>query len=67
VGGQCHAPAALPRGKSPGSHRTGGWVGPRAGVEGCATDPEFEEAFPLRVKRVQSDVLMAINAMTAMY
>ena len=32
VGGQSHAPAALP----PGITRfTGGWVGPRAGLDGC--------------------------------
>jgi hypothetical protein len=34
VSGQRHAPAALyPRGKEPGSHFTGGWVGPRAGPD----------------------------------
>jgi hypothetical protein len=35
VGGQHHAPAALPQGKTPGTHCTGGWVGPRAGPDGC--------------------------------
>jgi hypothetical protein len=30
VSGQRHAPAALyPRGKTPGTYCTGGWVGPR--------------------------------------
>jgi len=33
VGGQRHAPAALPPGK-PGTHCTGGWVSPRTGLEG---------------------------------
>jgi hypothetical protein len=34
VTGQCHVPAALyPRGKDPGTHWTGGWVGPRAGLD----------------------------------
>jgi hypothetical protein len=34
VNGQHHAPAALyPRGKDPGTHWTGGWVGPRAGLD----------------------------------
>jgi hypothetical protein len=38
VGGQCHAPAALyPREKTPGTHCTGGWVGPRAGLDTEAT------------------------------
>ena len=33
VGGQRHDPAALPAGKIPGTHCTGGWVGPRAGLD----------------------------------
>jgi hypothetical protein len=34
VSGQRHAPAVLyPRGKDPGTHCTGGWVGPRAGLD----------------------------------
>jgi hypothetical protein len=41
VNGQRHAPAAIyPRGKTPGSHCTGGWVGPRAGL-----DTEARETF----------------------
>ena len=35
VGDQHHVPAALPPGKRPGTHCTGGWVGPRASLEGC--------------------------------
>jgi len=35
VGGQRQAPAALPPGKRPGTHCAGGWVGPRAGLEGA--------------------------------
>jgi hypothetical protein len=35
VGGQLHAPASLPPGKRPGTHFVGGWVGIRAGLEGC--------------------------------
>ena len=36
VGGQRHATPLLlyPRGR-PGTHCIGGWVGPRAGLEGC--------------------------------
>ena len=34
VGGQRHAPAALPPGKRPGTHCIGGWVGLRAGMDG---------------------------------
>jgi hypothetical protein len=37
VSGQHHAPAALyPRGKDPRYHWTGGWVGPRAGLDAQA-------------------------------
>jgi hypothetical protein len=32
VGGQLHAPAALPPGKRSGTHCVGDWVGPRAGL-----------------------------------
>jgi hypothetical protein len=35
VGGHLHSPAALPPGKRHGTHFIGGWVGPRAGLEGC--------------------------------
>ena len=35
VGGQRHAPAALPPGERPGTHCIGGWVGLRAGLDGC--------------------------------
>jgi len=36
VSGICHAPAALPPGKRPGTHCTGGWKSPRAHLDGCA-------------------------------
>ena len=35
MGGQPHAPAALPLGKRHGAHYTGGWVGPRNGLGWC--------------------------------
>jgi hypothetical protein len=35
VGGQRHAPAALPPGNRPGIHCKGGWVDSRAGLEEC--------------------------------
>ena len=35
VGGQRHAPAALPPGKRPGTNCIGSWVDPRAGLDGC--------------------------------
>ena len=36
VGGHRHTPAALPSGKRPVTHCTGGWVGSRAGLEDLA-------------------------------
>jgi len=45
VGGQRHAPTALPR-ERPGTHCIGGWVDPRAGQDGCgkfrAPPPGFD-------------------------
>jgi hypothetical protein len=35
VGGQLYAPASLPPGNRPVTHCIGGWVGPRAGLDGC--------------------------------
>ena len=35
VGGQRHAPAAVPPAKGLSTHCEGGWVGPRAGLDGC--------------------------------
>ena len=35
VGGQRHAPVALPPGNRSGTHCIGGWVGLRAGLDWC--------------------------------
>ena len=35
VGGERYTPAALRPVKGPCAHCTGGWVGPRAGLDGC--------------------------------
>jgi hypothetical protein len=34
-GSQRHVPVALPPGKRHGTYSTGGWVGPRVGLDGC--------------------------------
>ena len=34
-GGKRHEPAALPPGKRPDIHCIGGWMGLRAGLDGC--------------------------------
>ena len=46
VGGQRHAPAALPPGKRPGSLCVGGWVGPRAGLDGCGKSRTHRDSIP---------------------
>ena len=51
--GQSYAPAALPPGKF-GTHCIGGWVGTRAGLDGCGKSrppPGFD---PRTVQRVVS-------------
>ena len=44
MSGQQHAPAALYPGERPGTHFTGGWVGPRAVVDGrkISSPPGFD-------------------------
>jgi hypothetical protein len=37
-------PAALPPGKTPGTHCIGGWVGPRAGLDRC------EKSYPTGIR-----------------
>jgi hypothetical protein len=55
LGDQCHAPAALPPGKRPGTHCIGVWVGPRAVWKGAEKSrpppPEFD---PLTFQPVAS-------------
>jgi hypothetical protein len=45
VGGQRHAPAALPR-ERPGTHCTGGWVGPRVGPDRCGKSRIHRDSIP---------------------
>ena len=35
MGGQRHTRTALPSGKRPVTHSVGGWMGPKAGLDGC--------------------------------
>ena len=46
TGGQRHAPAALPPGKRPGAHRIGGWVGPKACLDGCGKSRPDRDSIP---------------------
>jgi hypothetical protein len=59
VSGQLHVPAALPPGKSPGTHFIGGWVDPRVGLDYMEkwkffTLPGLELPLPLVVQPVAS-------------
>jgi hypothetical protein len=47
VGGQRHAPAALPTGKRPGTHCTEDWVGPRAGQDKCGKSRLHRDSIPV--------------------
>jgi hypothetical protein len=46
VGGQGHAPAALPPRKRPGAHCIEGWVDPRAGLDGCGKSRPHRDSIP---------------------
>ena len=46
VGGQRHAPAALAARKRAGTHRTGDWVGPRAGLDACGKSHPHRNSKP---------------------
>jgi len=54
VGGQRHAPAALRPGKSSGTHCIGGWVGPRAGLDGCGKSHPIPGSDPRTIQPVAS-------------
>jgi len=53
VSGQQHAPAALYPRERPGTHFTGGWVGPRAGLERCGKSRPQRDSIPDRPARSQ--------------
>ena len=47
VGGQHHPPASLYPGKKPGTHCIGGWVGPKAGLDGVREiSPPHRDSIP---------------------
>ena len=46
LGGQRHAPAALPPGKRPGTHCIGDSVGPRAGLDRCGKSRSHRDSIP---------------------
>jgi hypothetical protein len=56
VGGQRDAPAALPPGKRPGTHCVGGWVSPRAGLDGCGKFSPHRDSIPGPSLQIPSDI-----------
>ena len=63
VGGQGHAPAALSPGKRPGTHRIGGWVETRAGLDGWGNSrPPTGIRPPDRPARTESLYLLSYRA-----
>jgi hypothetical protein len=63
VGGLRHASAALPL-ERPGTHWTGGWVGPRVGLDGCGKSrppPGFD---PRTIQPVASRHTTALSRLT---
>ena len=47
VGGKCPAPAALPQVERAGTQFTGGWMGPRAELDGCGKYRPAPESDPI--------------------
>ena len=54
VGGQRQAPAALTPGNRLGTHCTGDWVGPTAGLDGCRKSRPTPGFDPRTVQSVAS-------------
>jgi hypothetical protein len=46
VGVQRNAPVAVPRGVKCGTRCAEGWVGPRAGVDGCGKSRLYQDSIP---------------------
>ena len=54
VRGERHAPAALNPRERPGVHYTGGWVGPRVGLDRGGKSRPHRDSIPDRPARSQS-------------
>ena len=54
VSGQAHARATLYPRERPGADFTGGWVGPRAGLDGrkISSPPGFDPGPPARIQSI---------------
>jgi len=54
VGSQRHAPAAFYPRERPGTHCSGGWVGPRVALDGCGKSQPLPGFDPRTVQPVAS-------------
>jgi hypothetical protein len=54
LGGQFYALAAVPLGQKHGTHCTGGWVGPRADLDGCTKSHPKPGLCPWTIKPIES-------------
>ena len=66
LSGQQHAPAVLYSRERPGTHFTGGWVGPRAGLDGRKISPH-RHSIPDRPARNQSLYRLSYPAHVCVY
>jgi hypothetical protein len=65
VRGQRHAPAAFYPRERPGTHCTGGWVGPRAGLDRCGKYRPHRDSIPGPFSRSQSLYRMNYRAVVS--
>ena len=64
VGG--HPPATLPPVKIPGTHCTGGWVGPMAGLDGCGKSRPPPTGIRSQDRPARSEFLYQLRAIRAL-
>jgi len=67
VGGQRHDPAALYPLERPGTHCTGSWMGPRAGLDGAENLFPPRDSIPDRPARSQSLYRLSYRAHTSIF
>jgi len=67
VGGQFHAPATLSPRKRPGTHCIGGWVGPRAVLDGCGKSRNHRDSIPGPSSPQQGAIPTALSRPTPLH
>ena len=66
VRGQHHAPAALYPQERPGTHCTGGWAGPRAGLDRCEKSRPHRDSIPGPSSHSQSLYRLSYHGLIAL-